>query len=137
MLRRVGFDIAPGVVLHSRSYFCGRDVHIAPGAFVNNAVFFDRGARIDIGERVAVAMQVSFITSAHEIGTPDHRAAGETWRPEPISVGVGAWLGARCTIMPGVTVGAGAVVAAGSVVVRDVPANTLVAGVPARELRRL
>ena len=49
----------------------------------------------------------------------------------------GAWLGARCTILPGVTVGEGAIVAAGAVVHRDVAPNTLVAGVPARVVKEL
>ena len=54
-----------------------------------------------------------------------------------MSIGKGVWLGARCTILPGVTVGDGAVVAAGAVVVRDVAPHTVVGGVPARFLREL
>jgi maltose O-acetyltransferase len=55
----------------------------------------------------------------------------------PVTIGNGAWLGARCTILPGVNVGEGAIVAAGAVVTHDVPANTMVAGVPARAIRDL
>ncbi len=56
---------------------------------------------------------------------------------EAIRIGDGAWVGAGCIILPGVHVGAGSVVAAGAVVSRDVPSNSLVAGVPARVVREL
>ena len=55
----------------------------------------------------------------------------------PVHVGRGAFLGANVTVLAGVTIGSGAFVAAGSVVTRDVPASTLVAGVPARAIRSL
>lgn len=55
--------------------------------------------------------------------------------PAPVHIGKGAWIGANATILPGVTVGDGAVVAAASVVTRDVPAGTVVVGSPARVLR--
>jgi maltose O-acetyltransferase len=55
----------------------------------------------------------------------------------PITIGDGAWLGARSTILPGVTIGAGAVVAAGSVVIGDVAPDVVVAGVPAVVRRQL
>jgi acetyltransferase-like isoleucine patch superfamily enzyme len=137
LLRRLGFDVAAGVVLHSGSHFCGPDVHIGRGAFINSQVFFDRGAPITIGENVAVAMRVNLVTSAHHIGPPEQRTADGTWDPRPVTIGRGAWIGAGATVMPGVTVGAGAVVAAGAVVTRDVPPDTLVAGVPARLVRLL
>ena len=69
------------------------------------------------------------------MGDPECRAGAHLARP--IRIESGAWIGARSTILPGVTVGHGAVVAAGAVVTRDVEPNTLVAGVPARVLRSL
>ena len=57
--------------------------------------------------------------------------------PAPVRIGDDAWLGANVTVLPGVTIGNGAVVAAGAVVSRDVEENTVVGGVPARVLRRL
>ena len=69
------------------------------------------------------------MTNTHKLGTAEQRATDLI--AHPIAIGDGAWLGARCTVLPGVTVGAGAVVAAGSVVTKDVPPNALAAGVPA------
>jgi acetyltransferase-like isoleucine patch superfamily enzyme len=57
--------------------------------------------------------------------------------PSPVHIGADVWLGANVTVLPGVTIGDGAVVAAGAVVAKDVAPRTLVAGVPAREVRRL
>ena len=79
--------------------------------------------------------EVSIITSSHEIGPTERRAYGSV--AEPVVIEPGAWIGARATLLPGVTIGKGAIVGAGAVVTRSVEADTLVAGVPARMLRRL
>jgi maltose O-acetyltransferase len=102
---------------------------------MNTGLRMDVGATITIQDHVVIGHEVMFVTSTHAYGGPDHRAG--TLTVAPIVVEEGAWLGARCTILPGVTVGRGAVVAAGAVVNRDVPPNTLVGGVPARVLREL
>jgi acetyltransferase-like isoleucine patch superfamily enzyme len=91
----------------------------------NVGCLFDLSAPVTIGDHVAVGHQVRFLTSEG----PD--AAGA-----PISVGDGAWLGARCTILGGVTIGPGAVVGAGVTVVKDIPAQTLVTGAQTVSLAR-
>ncbi|MEP7190805.1 MAG: DapH/DapD/GlmU-related protein, partial [Roseiflexaceae bacterium] len=78
---------------------------------------------------------VVVLTGSHEVGPPSQRAAA--LYTKTVTIGDGAWLGARCTILPGVTIGAGAIVAAGAVVNRDVPPNTLVAGIPAHVVKSL
>jgi maltose O-acetyltransferase len=75
------------------------------------------------------------LTVDHEIGPSENRC-GEVL-VAPVIIGDGAWLASRVTILPGVTVGNGSIVAAGAVVTHDVPPNTLVAGVPARVVRDL
>jgi maltose O-acetyltransferase len=90
---------------------------------------------VTIGNNVSFGHQVIVLTNTHDIGPASRRAA--TLCSKAVTIGNGAWLGARCTILPGVTIGDGAVVAAGSVVNEDVPANVLVAGVPARLVRLL
>ena len=106
---------------------------------IGSAVFINRDAYIrpntTIGDRVNLGPFVRLITDAHEIG-PASRRAGAV-RYDPITIGAGTWIGAAATVLGGVSIGAGAVVAAGAVVVSDVPANTVVAGVPARVVRAL
>ena len=57
--------------------------------------------------------------------------------PAPIHIGRHVWIGANATVLPGVTIGEGAIVAAGAVVTKDVPKNTMVGGVPARVIRTI
>jgi maltose O-acetyltransferase len=103
--------------------------------FINAGCCFDLTEPITLEDRVQLGFQVTLITGGHEIGTHESRAGNHLARP--IRIQSGAWIGARAVLLPGVTIGAGAVVAAGAVVTRDVPPDTLVAGVPARALREL
>ena len=75
------------------------------------------------------------LTQTHDIG-PSHRRAGPN-RTARVRIGHGCWIGARTVILPGVTIGDGAVIGAGSIVNRDVPADTLVAGAPVWVIRAL
>ena len=133
-LRRYGMHvekchIAPQV------WFSDRNIWIGAGTFVNYRCFFASHAPITIGRNCTIAMDVSFITDTHDIGPSARRAGGP--RFAPIDVGDGTWIGARATILPGVTIGKGCVVAAGSVVTKDCEADTLYAGVPAKAVRVL
>ena len=85
----------------------------------NDGCEFDLAAPITIGNHVSVGHEVRFLTSRRESGV--EIAA-------PITVADGVWLGARCTLLPGVTVGAGTVIGAGVTVTTDVPPNTLMTG---------
>jgi maltose O-acetyltransferase len=92
----------------------------------NKGCFFDLEERVTIGNHVAVGHDVVFLTQTHFTG-PAAQRAGHV-RRAPIVIHDGAWLGARCTVMPGVTIGAGAVVGASVVVTADVPADMLLMG---------
>jgi maltose O-acetyltransferase len=96
---------------------------------------FDLGAEIRIGSHVSIGHDVLVLTISHQIGSSRHRAL--TPFAKPVDIGSGAWIGSRSTILPGVTIGSGAIVAAGSVVHHDVAPNTMVAGVPARAIKAL
>lgn len=85
----------------------------------NDGCEFDLEAPVTIGNHVSVGHEVRFLTSVRGIGVG---------KPAPITVGDGAWLGARCTLLGGVTIGAGAIIGAGLTVTSDVSANTLVTG---------
>lgn len=141
VLRAAGFRIGHGTIFAGMPELLGgrelsHNLEIHEICWVNIGCVFDLNAPITIGSRVAIGHQVLLLTSTHEIGLPAQRAT-PLIKARPIVIHDGAWLGARCTILPGVTVGAGAVVAAGAVVTRDVPPNSMVAGVPARIVKDL
>ena len=102
---------------------------------LNSPLYADVCSPITIGDNVYIGHHVVLITTNHEIG-PETQRCG-VWKSAPISIENGVWIGARVTILPEVTIGRGAVVAAGSVVTKDVSPNTLVGGVPAKVIRVL
>jgi acetyltransferase-like isoleucine patch superfamily enzyme len=110
-------------------------VRIGDDCFINDGCRFDTSAPITIDDGAYLGHDVALLTSTHELGPPDRRAG--RFSCERIHVGRGAWIGARAVVLPGVTIGDGAVVAAGAVVTASVRANVVVGGVPARELRPL
>lgn len=140
ILRRAGYRIGCGTTFAGAPLIAGsgdlrRRLSFGSHCWINTGLRLDVGATITISDHVVIGHEVMLVTSTHAYGGPEHRAGRLT--VAPIVVEPGAWLGARCMILPGVTVGRGAVVAAGAVVNRDVPPNTLVGGVPARVLREL
>jgi len=117
-------------------FYTESGVHIRVGrkVFVNqNCTFYDLGG-IDIGDAVMIGPNVSLITSGHPL-EPSRRRDGVVAKPIVIERNV--WIAAGATILGGVTVGENSVVAAGAVVTRDVPPDTLVAGNPARVVRSI
>ncbi|MDH6198094.1 acetyltransferase-like isoleucine patch superfamily enzyme [Mycobacterium frederiksbergense] len=112
----------------------GINVRIGRNVFVNQGCRFNDIGGIEIGDDVMIGPSVSLITSGHPVD-PAQRRVGIT--AAPIRIERNVWIGASAMIMQGVTVGKDAVVAAGAVVTRDVPAGTLVAGVPAAVLRQI
>lgn len=111
--------------------------HLTIGAdtLLTGPLRIDLEAPVNIGDRVRIGHDAMLLTVDHRIGGAEHRCGGSFARP--ISIGDGAWLGSRVIVLPGISIGKGAVVAAGAVVTHDVPADTLVAGVPARVVRSL
>ena len=102
---------------------------------ITGPLHVDLAAPVKIGNCVRIGHDVSLLTVNHAVGAEWLRAGLSEFGG--IEIGNGAWLASRVTVLPKVRIGAGAIVAAGAVVTRDVPANTLVAGVPARVLRDL
>ena len=92
----------------------------------NVRCYFELDDTVTIGDHVSVGQDVMFLTRTHDSSDPARRG-GKTGSA-PIEVGNGAWLGARCTIMPGVKIGAGSVIGASVVVTKDVPADVLLMG---------
>ncbi len=111
----------------------GPRVRIGDRVFCNDGVYINH--HVTIEDEVSIGQFTRLITGGHELGPGSHRAGATT--AEPIVIGRGAWLGASVTILPGVTVGAGCVIASGAVVIRDCEPNGLYAGVPAVRKRDL
>lgn len=106
---------------------------IGKNVFINNdCTFLDMGT-ITIEDDVLIGPKVSLITESHPLNPSERKAL----LVKPIVIKRNAWIGAGATILPGVTVGENAVVAAGALVNKDVPANTVVAGVPAGVIKTL
>lgn len=113
---------------------CGRNIHIGTHVFINQGCTIYSLAPVSIGDEALIGPNVSLITSGHPV-SPTRRLSALTGRP--ITVARNVWIGAGATVIGGVTIGEHSVVAAGSVVTRDVPPNTLVGGNPAAVIRSI
>ena len=112
----------------------GVDISVGRNVFINqNCTFYDLGG-LDIADDVMIGPNVSIITSGHPIEPSQRRNFVVA---KPIVIERNVWIAAGATIIGGVTVGKNSVVAAGSVVTKDVPPNTLVGGNPARVIRSI
>jgi acetyltransferase-like isoleucine patch superfamily enzyme len=112
----------------------GNEIRVGHNVFINqNCTFYDLGG-LDIADDVMIGPNVSIITTGHPL-EPARRRAATIGKPVVIERNV--WIAAGATIVGGVTVGENSVVAAGSVVTRDVPPNKLVGGNPARVIRSI
>lgn len=133
--RLFGLNIITDAVF-PKNFFEGNHVKIGKGSWINRECYFDcENARITIGENCGVGMQVLFCTSTHIIGDEIKRASQNIQRP--IEIGDGCWIGARSIILPGVKIGHGSIIAAGSVVTDYCESNSLYAGVPAKKIKNL
>ncbi len=113
----------------------GSHLTIGSHCFANYGLVALDVARITIGDDVQIGPNVQLLTPTHPVEPGPRRAKWEAARP--ITIGTNVWLGGGAIICPGVTVGDNTVVGAGAVVTRDLPANVLAVGNPARIVRRL
>ena len=113
----------------------GYNIHMGEGSFVNfDCVFLDL-APIRIGRNTLIGPKVQLLTPHHPLD-PDLRATGRE-AGKPITIGDNCWLGGGVIVCPGVRIGNGAIIGAGSVVTRDIPADSVAVGNPARVTRTL
>lgn len=109
----------------------GMNIKIGKDVFINSGCCFQDQGGIEIGDGAFIGQQVVIATINHDI-YPDKRGNMQT---APVKIGKRVWVGAHATILAGVTVGDNAVIAAGAVVTRDVPENSVVGGVPAKIIK--
>ncbi|MGZ3852712.1 MAG: DapH/DapD/GlmU-related protein [Flavisolibacter sp.] len=130
----IGSDIDRSTIIFAPFYTnFGRFITIGKNVFINHACsFLDMGG-ITIENNVLIGPKANLITENHPLDPTERKSL----IAKAIVVKRNAWIGAAATILPGVTIGENAVVAAGAVVGKDVPANTVVAGVPAKIVKRI
>lgn len=102
---------------------------IGSGTRINRDCCLDIRGPLHIGNNVSISPEVAILTAQHRIDSPDFALV-----TKPVVIGDNVWIGMRATILPGTTIGRGAVVAAGAVVTGSIPPLTVVAGVPARPI---
>ena len=129
-----GSEIDESIAVFTPLYInYGKNTKIGKNVFINfDCVFLDLGG-ITIEDNVLIAPKVSLLSEGHPLSPNDRQSLV----PGHIHIKKNAWIGAGATILPGVTIGENSVVAAGAVVSKDVPENTLVGGVPAKTIKTI
>ena len=112
---------------------CGKNIIVGKNVFINACCKFQDQGGIVIGNGVLIGHNVTLATLNHD-ERPDFR---QNIYPKPIKIGDNVWIGSNATILQGVTIGNGAIIGANAVVTKDVPENTIVAGVPAKIIRKV
>lgn len=118
-------------------FYCdyGFNIHLGRSVFFNfNCVVLDT-ARVDIGDYVQIGPNVQIYSPVHPMNAEERRTYLES--AKPVTIGADVWIGGSAVIFPGVTIGERAVIGAGSIVTRDVPAGVFAAGNPCRVIREI
>ena len=111
----------------------GKNITIGKDVFINSGCHFQDQGGIEIGDGALIGHNVVLATINHDLNPKENRKNHYA----PIKISAHVWIGSNATVLPGVTIGDYAVVAAGAVVTQDVPAMTVVGGVPARVLKTI
>jgi len=130
LLQCFGAQIGKGLVIkpHVRIKYPWR-LTVGDHCWIGQEVWIDNLADVELGSHVCLSQRVYLCTGSH-----DHRSPGFELITKPIRIGNGAWIGAGSLVVCGITIGANALVAGGSVVIKDVPPATIVGGNPAKSL---
>ncbi|QJW90663.1 sugar O-acetyltransferase [Spirosoma taeanense] len=112
----------------------GYNIHVGKNFYAGfNCTILDMG-EVKIGDNCLIAPNVGIYTAGHNINPINRHKTGFA---KPITIGNNVWIGGHCAIIGGVTIGDNSIIAAGSLVTKDVPANTIVGGNPAKKLRNI
>lgn len=130
--RRAGMTIPDTSSIHWRAEFYAPErITIGEYVTIGDSAFLDGRSGLTIGDNVNFGSHVTIYTREHDVDSPTFEETGG-----PVVVEDHAWVASHAIILPGVTIGRGAVVAAGAVVTKDVPPHMIVGGNPARSIRR-
>lgn len=135
-LRMVGARIHHSVYLYPGVWIApGRNLVIGAKVDLAKDVLITTSGGVEIGDRTLIGYRTQILSSDHTIPPVGQPFPISGDRHKKISIGEDVWVGANCLITAGVNIGKGAVIAGGSVVTKDVPENSIVAGVPARVIK--
>jgi acetyltransferase-like isoleucine patch superfamily enzyme len=112
---------------------CGKNIKIGKNVFINSCCRFQDQGGIEIGDGTLIGHNTTIATLNHDF-SPKKR---QCIIPNKVKIGKNVWIGSDCTILPGVEIGDGAIIGAGSVVTKSVPKNTIAVGNPARIMREI
>lgn len=110
---------------------CGKNIKIGKNVFINACCRFQDQGGIEIGDGSLIGHNTTIATLNHDFNP----AKRQNLIPRPVKIGKNVWIGSDCTILPGVEIGDGAIIGAGSVVTKSIPANTIAVGNPARVIK--
>lgn len=113
----------------------GKNIHLGKDVFINSSCYLMDGATITIGDHAFIGPYCGFYTASHPLNYTKRNEGLE--KALPITIGDNCWFGANVSVMPGVTIGSGCVIGAGSVITKDIPDNCIVAGVPAKVIKTI
>ena len=137
LLKKLLGHIADDEALIIQPFFCdyGKQISVGRRFFANfNFTVLDE-ARVTIGDDCFIGPNVSIYTACHSTD-PTERNTRQEWA-RPVSIGNNVWIGGSVTILPGVSIGDNVTIGAGSVVVKDIPSNSIAVGNPCRVVRKI
>ncbi|MCH5196449.1 MAG: sugar O-acetyltransferase [Oscillospiraceae bacterium] len=124
-------------ILIEQPFWCdyGYNIEVGDNFYANHGLVILDGAKVIFGNNVFIAPQCGFYTAGHPLDFPTRNSGLEY--ALPITVGDNVWIGGMVCVMPGVTIGSGSVIGGGSVVVHDIPENSLAVGNPCKVIRTI
>lgn len=136
LLRKILGEVKEGILIE-QPFYCdyGYNIRVGKNFYANfNLVILDE-APVTFGDNVFVAPNCGFYTAGHPIAAEERNKGLEYARP--ITVGDNVWIGAGVSVLPGVTIGDNCVIGAGSVVVKDIPSNSVAVGNPCKVVKTI
>ena len=112
---------------------CGKNIKIGKNVFINACCRFQDQGGIEIGDGSLIGHNTTIATLNHDFNP----AKRQNLTPSPVKIGKNVWIGSDCTILPGVEIGDGAIIGAGSVVTKSIPTNAVAVGNPARVIKEI